>query len=50
VAAALSVVGSLAGLPTITVPATHLDGVPVGLSFLALPGQDGRLFSFLAGC
>ena len=35
IAASLSVVGSLAGLPTVTIPALVVDGAPVGLSVLA---------------
>ena len=47
-AAALSVVGSLAGLPTVTIPALVVEGTPVGLSLLAAPGQDGALLSAVA--
>ena len=48
-AAGLSVVGSLAGAPTVTVPAANLDGVPLGRSWLARPGEDGTLFRALGG-
>ncbi len=44
-AATLSVVGSLAGLPTVTVPALVLDGAPLGLSLIGRPGADGLLLS-----
>lgn len=50
VAASLSVVGSLAGLPTVTIPALVVDGAPVGLSVLALPGGDGMLLSLADAC
>lgn len=42
--ASLSVVGSLAGLPTVAVPALP----SVGLGLLGLPGEDGRLLSLAA--
>lgn len=48
-AASLSVVASLAGLPTVTVPAVVLDGAPLGLSLIGPPGEDGRLLSLAAG-
>lgn len=44
-AAALSVVGSLAGLPTVTVPGVVVDGAPVGLALIGRPGGDGLLLS-----
>jgi amidase len=44
-AASFSVVGSLAGLPTVAVPAVVVDGLPVGLGLLAAPGADGMLLS-----
>lgn len=50
VAASLSVVGSLAGLPTVTIPALVVDGAPVGLSVLAPAGGDGMLLSLAAEC
>jgi amidase len=43
--ASCSVVGSLAGLPTIAVPAVVVDGRPVGLGLLGAPGADGLLLS-----
>ena len=49
-AASLSVVGSLAGLPTVTIPALVVDGAPVGLSVLAPAGGDGMLLSLAADC
>ncbi|HEY5886677.1 MAG TPA: amidase family protein [Acidimicrobiales bacterium] len=49
VAASLSVVGSLGGLPTVTVPAVVFDGVPVGLSLIGAPGDDERLLYLSAG-
>jgi len=49
VAAALSVVASLAGLPTVTIPAVVVDGTPVGLSLIGPPGDDGPLLSRAAG-
>jgi amidase len=48
-AASLSAVGSLAGLPTVAVPAVVVDGTPVGLGFLGAPGSDGLLLSLAAG-
>lgn len=48
VAASLSVVGSLAGLPTVTIPALVIDGAPVGLSVLAPAGDDAMLLSLAA--
>ncbi len=49
VAASLSVVGSLGGLPTVAVPAIVVDGTPVGLGLLGAPGTDGLLLSLAAG-
>ena len=49
IAAASSVVGSLGGLPTVTVPAVVVDGVPVGLSLIGAPGDDPRLLDLSAG-
>ena len=49
-AAALSVVGSLGGLPTVTIPALVIDGAPVGLSVLGPAGGDGMLLSLAAAC
>ena len=48
VAASLSVVASLAGLPTVTVPAVAVDGVPVGLSLIGAPDEDGPLLRLAA--
>ena len=50
IAASLSVVGSLAGLPTVTIPALVVDGAPVGLSVLAPCGEDDGLLSLAAAC
>jgi len=50
IAASLSVVASLAGLPTVTIPALVVDGAPVGLSVLSRPGGDGMLLSLAAAC
>jgi amidase len=47
--ASLSVVGSLAGLPTVTIPAALDDELPVGLSLVAAPGSDGLLLDLAAG-
>ena len=49
VAASLSVVSSLAGLPTVVIPAVVVEGVPVGLGLLGPPGSDGLLLSLAAG-
>jgi amidase len=49
IAAASSVVGSLAGLPTVTVPGVVVDGVPVGLSLIGAPGDDVGLLDLSAG-
>jgi len=35
--------GGLTGLPQVSVPGATVDGVPVGLSLLAGPGEDARL-------
>lgn len=37
----------LAGLPQVTVPWLEYEGIPVGLSFIAGPGQDLRLLRWL---
>jgi amidase len=47
-AASFSVVGSLAGLPTVAVPAAVVDGLPVGLGLLGAPGADAMLLSLAA--
>jgi amidase len=47
-AASLSVVASLAGLPTVATPQLTVDDLPVGLGLLGLPGEDGRLLSLAA--
>ncbi|MDF2838185.1 MAG: Glutamyl-tRNA(Gln) amidotransferase subunit [Paenibacillus sp.] len=39
----------LAGLPQVTVPWLEHEGMPVGLSFIAGPGQDLRLLRWLGG-
>jgi len=49
VAATLSVVASLAGLPTVVVPAVVVDGTPVGLGLLGPAGGDGVLLNLAAG-
>jgi amidase len=49
IAASLSVVGSLGGLPTVAVPAVHSGGTPVGLGLLGAPGSDARLLRLAAG-
>jgi amidase len=36
---------AVAGYPSITVPAGHVQGLPVGVSLTARPGQDRRLLS-----
>jgi amidase len=46
--ASFSVVGSLGGLPTVTIPAVRSEGTPVGLGLLAAPGGDGRLLTLAA--
>jgi amidase len=49
IAASLSVVGSLAGLPTVAVPAVVVEGTPIGLGLLGAPGADGLLLSLAGG-
>jgi amidase len=43
---ALTCVASLTRLPQITIPATTIDGCPVGLSILAGPRGESRLLAF----
>jgi amidase len=42
---ALTCVASLCRLPQINIPATMIDGCPVGLSLIAGPRGDQRLLS-----
>lgn len=43
----VSVAASLAGLPVVSLPAgTDVQGRPMGLQFMARPGQDRRLLEF----
>jgi amidase len=48
VAAALSVVASMAGAPAVTFPAVRTEEAPIGLCVLGRPGSDGGLLSWLA--
>jgi len=45
----LQTFASIARLPQVTIPAGLVDGAPVGVSFLAGPGEDARLLAWLAG-
>ena len=45
---ALTCVASLTRLPQLNIPATTIDGVPVGLSFIAGPRGEQRLLSIAA--
>ncbi|HEX6944422.1 MAG TPA: amidase [Gemmatimonadaceae bacterium] len=38
--------GSVAGYPRVTVPAGHVRGLPVGISFKGLPWTEARLLAF----
>ncbi|MBV9776668.1 MAG: amidase [Acetobacteraceae bacterium] len=38
--------GTLCGLPEVTLPAAAVDGAPVGLSLIAAPGRDRALLAF----
>jgi amidase len=42
----LCCVAGLAGLPQLTMPLVEWNGLPVGVSFLAGPGQDARLLAW----
>ena len=42
-ALALGAIAGHAGLPQVVVPLASADGLPVGISFIAAPGQDERL-------
>ena len=42
-ALALSAIAGHAGLPQVVLPFTRAQGLPVGVSFIAAPGQDERL-------
>ena len=44
----LTCIAALAGLPQVTIPATHLADYPVGLSLIGPPGADRQLIA-LAG-
>jgi len=41
-------IAGLGGLPQVNVPAGDVDGVPVGLSFIAPPGEDQNLLAFVS--
>jgi amidase len=45
---ALTCVASLARLPQLNIPATMVEGVPVGLSFIAGPRGEERLLAMAA--
>lgn len=45
----LGCVAGLAGLPVVTLPATEVEGCPLGLSLVAGPGEDEALLAFAAG-
>ncbi len=44
----LCCVAGLAGLPQLTMPLVEWNGLPVGVSFLAGPGQDARLLAWVS--
>jgi len=44
----LTCIAGLAGLPQVTIPCFDVDGLPVGLSFIAPHGQDERLLDWIA--
>jgi len=43
----LCCIASLAGLPQATIPFIGFDGLPIGLSFIAGPGEDRRLLRWV---
>ncbi|OAS83978.1 MULTISPECIES: amidase [Metabacillus] len=43
----LSCIAGLAGLPQVTLPLTKVNGLPIGLSFIANHNQDLKLLSFV---
>ncbi|MFF2481189.1 amidase [Paenibacillus sp. NPDC058071] len=43
----LCCIAGLSGLPQVTVPAGELEGAPIGLSFIAGPGQDLKLLAWV---
>lgn len=42
----VTAIAGFCGLPEVTLPATEVDGMPVGLSLVAGPGQDRALLAF----
>ena len=42
----LTCIAGLSGLPQITIPASTVDGAPIGLSLIAPPGRDLDLLAF----
>ncbi|MBU6507603.1 MAG: amidase, partial [Alphaproteobacteria bacterium] len=50
---ALTCIAGLSGLPQVTIPATQINGLPVGLSFIAWDRGDESLLALaqtLAPC
>jgi amidase len=45
----LSAIASLGGLPQLSLPLCSVEGLPVGLSLVAAPGQDRRLLALALG-
>jgi amidase len=45
-AMALTCIAGLSGLPQVSLPASSVDGCPIGLSFIGWPGADETLLDF----
>ncbi|WP_458095747.1 amidase [Roseomonas sp. WA12] len=45
----VTAIAGMGGLPEVTIPAGQVDGLPVGLSFVAAPGRDRALLALAEG-
>lgn len=43
----MTCIAGLSGLPQVTIPAGELDGLPIGLSFIAGYNQDEKLLNWV---
>ncbi|WP_068693540.1 amidase [Paenibacillus yonginensis] len=43
----LTSIAGLSGFPQVTLPVARIDGLPLGLSILSAPDQDGRLLNWV---